>query len=56
MVSLAILRDDKHQGTVFGWTLKLCVKMRFFGRAYIIYIIKLVDIADFFCYITFRAA
>ena len=56
MVSLAILRDDKHQGTAFGWTWKLCVKMRFYGRAYIIYIIKSVDIADFFCYITFRAA
>ena len=43
-------------GALSGGKKKLCVKMRFFGRAYIIYIIKSVDIADFFCYITFRAA
>ena len=44
------------QETVFDRTFNIMRKNAVFGRAYIIYIIKSVDIADFFCYITFRAA
>lgn len=55
-VSLAILRDDKTSRNGVWLDVKImCKNAGFRARIYYLYI-KSVDIADFFCYITFRAA